>query len=104
MRWTRSWMLLLPMVMLLGLASACSRGGAVKPAAIPCPPPVTVRAPCTTSPPPTPSQSWIEMVSSARGSDLEALLWKRIEVLEVYAARSFACADPAPATTATPAK
>lgn len=85
------WTTCLPrclLVMLLVLASACWRGTSapVRPQ-----PTVVERAPCLRHQAPPPGRAWIEAIySDPARTDLEALLWQRIETLELYAARAWA--------------
>lgn len=98
MRWITNSIRWLPMAMLLVLASACSHGGGVKPAPIPCPPAAVVRAPCLKTAPPRPPS--IETLSRLPPADLESFLWRRIELLELWSSKAWAsCGTDTPGGT-----
>lgn len=86
MRWMRSCKTWLLTVILLVLASACWRGTVASTPA----PVVTVTERCLRSPMPAPPPSWIETLSSAPASEVEVMLWARIEQLELWAAQAWA--------------
>lgn len=95
MRWMTSSTSSLLMLALLALASACWRGTS-EPRALPPAPTVPVREPCLRAPPPQPTPEEIEMLSSAQGTELEALLWRRLELAEIYNAKAWAACGGSP--------
>ena len=77
------------LVMLLVLVSACC--GGTRPQPVRPQPTAVERAPCLRHQAPPPGRAWIEAIySDPARTDLEALLWQRIETLEQYAARAWA--------------
>lgn len=104
MRWIRNWRPWLAMVMLQVLASGCCGGsGRVKPAHVPTPPVVAAPSPCSSADRIPQWRVPATRISLSQGTDLETLLWQRIDDLEMYAARVKASCgtprDPAPSST-----